>query len=93
MSTKNKIYLSLSVLTLFFALFAILTSNAPNGVLSPSLPFQWIVILVVVSLLLIFNVAEIIINKDDWNKFYWLGVVLNVATILFIIRYFKIELY
>ncbi|WNM18801.1 hypothetical protein [Flavobacterium capsici] len=93
MSTKNKIYLSLSVLTLFFTLFVILASSAPNGILTTSLPFQWIIIFVMVFLLLIFNVAEIIINKDDWNKFYWLGVVLNVATILFVIRYFKIELY
>lgn len=91
MTTKNKIYLSVSLFTLLYTLYAILTSSEPRGVLNDALSFQWILIGVLALLMPIFNVAEIIINKDDWNRYYWIGILFNIATIAFIVRYFGIE--
>ena len=92
MTAKNKIYLSLSIIVFFSTLMVILTSDKSFEIINSSLPLKWIVIYIVTILLLFTNITEIIINRDDWNKYYWIGIIFNILTIIFIIRYFKIEL-
>lgn len=92
MITKKNIYLGLSVLVFVITMFTILTSNQSHGVLDNSITIKWILLLVFTLLLPIFNLAEIIINRDNWSKFYWIGLIFNVLTIFFVMRFFKIEL-
>jgi hypothetical protein len=91
MTIKNILYLSLSIIVFFTTMFIILMSSEPQGILDDSLSMQWILIYLFSLLLPIFNLAEIIINRDDWSKYYWLGLLFNIMTIIFIMRYFKIE--
>lgn len=92
MTVKNKIYLSLSIIVFFSNLMMILTSDKSIGIIDSSLPFKWIVIFVGTIFLLFTNITEIIVNRDDWGKYYWIGLIFNILTVIFIIRYFKIEL-
>lgn len=92
MIAKKNIYLSLSALVFVMTMLTILTSEVSHGVLDNSISVQWIILLVFTFLLPIFNLAEIIINRDDWNKFYWIGLIINMITIIFVMRYFAIEL-
>ena len=89
---KEKIYLGLSVLLLFALFFAIVSGDVVVGVLDSSLPFEWIFLLVFTMILPLLNAAEIIINRDSWNVFYWIGLLLNVIAIIFVMRFFKIEI-
>lgn len=89
---KNKIYLSLSVVLLFATFFAIATGDVAIGVLDNTLSFEWILLLIFCLLLPLANTAEIIINSHSWNVLYWIGLLLNVITIFFVLRFFKIEL-
>ena len=52
----------------------------------------WIPIWIAVVVLPLLNLYEIAINTDDYNKYYWLALLLNVMSIFFILRYFKIDL-
>ncbi|WP_432673048.1 hypothetical protein [Flavobacterium sp. SM2513] len=89
---KEKIYLGLSILLLFAVFFAITSGDVVVGVLDSTLPFQWILLLIVTMLFPLLNAAEIIINRDSWNVLYWIGLLLNVIAIIFVMRFFKIEL-
>lgn len=93
MNNKEKIYLSSSIVVFIVTLYSILSSNIPNGVLDASISIHWIVLLVLTLLLPIFNLAEIIINRDDWSKYYWIGLFFNILTIAFVLRFFKILLF
>lgn len=92
MTTKNKIYLVLSIVVFISTIFSILTSSDSFGILDNSLSIQWIILFVFILVLPIFNLAEIIINRDDWSKFYWIGLIFNVLTIIFVMRFFEIKL-
>ena len=92
MIVKKNIYLGLSALVFVMTMLTILTSEVSHGVLDNSLSVQWIVLLIFTLLLPIFNLAEIILNRDDLNKFYWVGLVINMISIIFVMRYFTIEL-
>lgn len=92
MIAKKNIYLGLSALVFVMTMLTILTSEVSHGVLDNSISIQWIILFIFVFLLPIFNLAEIIINRDDWNKFYWIGLIINMITIIFVMRYFAIEL-
>ncbi len=92
MTTKNKIYLVLSIVVFMSTIFSILTSSVSKGVLDNSLSIQWIILFIFILVLPIFNLAEIIINRDDWNKFYWIGLIINMLTIIFVMRFFDIKL-
>ena len=52
----------------------------------------WIPIWIVVVILPLLNLYEIATNTDDYNKYYWLALAINLISIFFILRYFKIEL-
>lgn len=92
MTTKNKLFLGLSLVTFVATLFSILTSEASHVAFDASLPMYWIILLLFAFLLPIVNLAEIIINRDDWNKYYWIGLLFNIITLFFVMRFFAVEL-
>ena len=52
----------------------------------------WLPIWIAVVILPLLNVYEIAVNTEESNTYYWLSLLINIITILFIIRYFKLEL-
>lgn len=52
----------------------------------------WIPIWIAIVILPLLNIYEIAITIDDISKYYWLGLLLNVITMFFILREFKMEL-
>ena len=92
MTKKNKLFLGVSIATFLAVLISILTSETPNETFDASLPIYWILLLLFAFILPIFNLAEIIINRDDWNKFYWIALILNIITLIFTARYFNIDI-
>ena len=93
MTNKNKIYLFLSVLVLFSTFVAIFQNFETIHFIGFETEIIWIPIWIAVVVLPLLNLYEIAINTDDINKYYWISLVLNVLTILFILRYFKINLF
>jgi hypothetical protein len=93
MTNKNKIYLFLSVLVLFSTFVAIFQNFETIHFIGFETEIIWIPIWIAVVILPLLNLYEITINTDDINKYYWISLVLNVLTILFILRYFKINLF
>ena len=89
---KEKIYLGLSIVLLFAIFFAIASGDVVVGVLDSTLSFEWILLLIFSLLLPILNATEIVINRDSWNVLYWIGLLLNVIAIIFVMRFFKIGL-
>jgi hypothetical protein len=92
MTTKNKIYLFLSVLVLFSTLVAIFQNFETIHFIGFETEIIWIPIWIAVVILPLLNLYEITVNMDDLSKYYWISLVLNVLTILFILRYFEINL-
>jgi hypothetical protein len=93
MTTKNKIYLFLSVLVLLLTFVGIFQNFETIHFIGFETEIIWIPIWIAVVILPLLNLYEIAINTDDINKYYWISLVLNILTILFILRYFKINLY
>lgn len=93
MTDKNKIYLFLSVLVLFSTFVAIFQNFETIHFIGFETEIIWIPIWIAVVVLPLLNLYEIAINTDDINRYYWISLVLNVLTILFILRYFKINLF
>ena len=92
MTTKNKIYLFLSVLVLLLTFVAIFQNFETIHFIGFETEVIWIPIWIAVVILPLLNLYEIVINTDDYNKYYWLALFLNVISIIFVLRNFKIEL-
>ena len=93
MTTKNKIYLFLSVLVLLLTFVGIFQNFETFYFIGFETEIIWIPIWIAIIMLPLLNLYEIAINTDDINKYYWISLVLNILTILFILRYFKINLF
>lgn len=52
----------------------------------------WIPIWIAIVVLPLLNLYEITVNTEESNRFYWLSLLINIITIIFMIRYFKLEL-
>ncbi len=52
----------------------------------------WIPIWIAIVVLPLLNMYEITVNTEESNTYYWLSLLINIITILFIIKYFKLEL-
>ena len=92
MTKKNKIYLFLSVLVLLLTFVAIFQNFETIHFIGFETEIIWIPIWIAVVILPLLNLYEIAINTDDYNKYYWLALILNLIAIFFILKYFKIEL-
>ena len=93
MSTKNKIYLLLSIVVLLMTFVGIFQNFETIHFIGFETKIIWIPIWIVVVILPLLNLYEIATNTDDYNKYYWISLVLNVLTILFVLRYFKMNLF
>lgn len=93
MTTKNKIYFSLSVLVLLLTFVAIFQNFETFYFIGFETEIIWIPIWIAVVILPLLNLYEIAVNTDDFSKYYWISLVLNILTILFILRYFEINLF
>lgn len=92
MTTKNKIYFGLSVLVLLLTFVAIFQNFETITFLGMKTELIWIPIWIAVVILPLLNVYEIAVAVEDFGVYYWLGLLLNIITILFIIRDYKMEL-
>ena len=93
MSTKNKIYLLLSIVVLLMTFVGIFQNFETIHFIGFETEIIWIPIWIAVVILPLLNLYEIATNTDDYNKYYWISLVLNVLTILFVLRYFKMNLF
>lgn len=93
MTTKNKVYFSLSVLVLLLTFVAIFQNFETIHFIGFETEIIWIPIWAAVVILPLLNLYEIAVNTDNFSKYYWFSLVLNVLTILFILRYFEINLF
>lgn len=92
MSTKNKIYLVLSIVVLLMTFVAIFQNFETIHFIGFETEIIWIPIWIAVVVLPLLNLYEIAVNTEGFNKYYWLALVINLITIFFILRYFEIEL-
>ena len=92
MTTKNKIYLALSVVVLLLTFVAILKNFETIELLGIQTEVIWVPIWIAVVILPLLNIYEIAVTIDGFSKYYWLGLLLNVITMFFILREFKMEL-
>ena len=92
MTTKNKIYLFLSILVLLLTFVGIFQNFETVHFIGFETEIIWIPIWIAVVILPLLNLYEIATNTDDYNKYYWLALAINLISIFFILRYFKIEL-
>mgnify|MGYP001354297403 FL=1 len=92
MSTKNKVYLLLSIVVLLMTFVGIFQNFETIHFIGFETKIIWIPIWIAVVILPLLNLYEIAINTDDYNKYYWLALAINLISIFFILRYFKIEL-
>ncbi len=93
MSTKNKIYLLLSIVVLLMTFVGIFQNFETIHFIGFETEIIWIPIWIAVVILPLINLYEIATNTDDYNKYYWLALVFNLISIFFILRYFKMELF
>lgn len=92
MSTKNKIYLLLSIVVLLMTFVAIFQNFETFHFIGFETEVIWIPIWIAIVILPLLNLYEIVINSNDYSKYYWLALVFNLISIFFILKYFNIEL-
>ena len=92
MSTKNKVYILLSIVVLLMTFVGIFQNFETIHFIGFETEIIWIPIWIAVVILPLLNLYEIATNTDDYNKYYWLALAINLISIFFILRYFKIEL-
>ena len=92
MTTKNKIHLGLSVIVLLLTFVAIFQNFETITFLGMQTELIWIPIWIAIVILPLLNIYEIAVTIDAISKYYWLGLLLNVITMFFILREFKMEL-
>ena len=92
MSTKNKVYLLLSIVVLLMTFVGIFQNFETIHFIGFETEIIWIPIWIAVVVLPLLNLYEIVVNTEGYNKYYWLALVINLITIFFILRYFEIAL-
>ena len=92
MKNKDKWYLFLSTIVFLLTLVAIFQNFETINFIGFETEVIWLPIWIAVVILPLLNVYEIAVNTEESNTYYWLSLLINIITILFIIRYFKLEL-
>lgn len=92
MNVKPILYLILSIVILIMTLVAIFQNFETINFIGFETEVIWIPIWIGVVILPLLNLYEIAINTNDYNKHHWLALVINLISIFFILRYFKIDL-
>ena len=92
MTKKNKLYLVLSIIVFILTFVAIFQQFETIHFIGFETKIIWIPIWIAIVVLPLLNLYEIAVNTEESNRFYWLSLLINIITILFMIRYFKLEL-
>ena len=92
MSIKPTIYLLLSVVILLMTFVAIFQNFETINFIGFETEVIWIPIWIGIVILPLLNLYQITINTNDYNKHYWLALIINLISIFFILRYFEIDL-
>ena len=92
MNLKPILYLILSIVILIMTLVAIFQNFETINFIGFETEVIWIPIWIGIVILPLLNLYEITVNTDDYNKHYWLALLLNVISIFFVLRNFNIEL-
>ncbi len=92
MTKKNKWYLVLSIFVFILTFVAIFQNFETIHFIGFETKMIWIPIWIAIVVLPLLNLYEIAVNTEESNRFYWLSLLINIITIIFIIRYFKLEL-
>jgi hypothetical protein len=92
MTKKNKLYLVLSIIVFILTFVAIFQQFETIHFIGFETKIIWIPIWIAIVVLPLLNLYEITVNTEERNGFYWLSLLINIITILFMIRYFKLEL-
>ncbi len=92
MKNKNKWYLSLSIIVFILTFVAIFQNFETIHFIGFETKIIWIPIWIAIVVLPLLNLYEIAVNTAESNRYYWLSLLINIITILFMIRYFKLEL-
>ncbi|MCA1967207.1 MAG: hypothetical protein LDL23_11230 [Flavobacterium sp.] len=92
MNLKPILYLILSAVILIMTLVGIFQNFEIIHFIGFETEVIWIPIWIGIVILPLLNLYEITVNTDDYNKHYWLALLLNVISIFFVLRNFNIEL-
>ena len=92
MNVKPILYLILSAVILIMTLVGIFQNFEIIHFIGFETEVIWIPIWIGIVILPLLNLYEITVNTDDYNKHYWLALLLNVISIFFVLRNFNIEL-
>jgi hypothetical protein len=92
MTKKNKLYLVLSIIVFILTFVAIFQQFETIHFIGFETKIIWIPIWIAIVVLPLLNLYEIAVNTEESNGYYWLSLLINIITILFMIRYFKLEL-
>jgi hypothetical protein len=92
MNLKPTLYLILSAVILIMTLVGIFQNFEIIHFIGFETEVIWIPIWIGIVILPLLNLYEITVNTDDYNKHYWLALLLNVISIFFVLRNFNIEL-
>ena len=92
MNLKPILYLILSAVILIMTLVGIFQNFEIIHFIGFETEVIWIPIWIAVVILPLLNLYEIAVNTHNYNKYYWLALVINLISIFFILRYFEIAL-
>ena len=92
MTSKNKLYLFFSVLSFLMVLLSIVKNFDTVQLIGMEVPIIWIPLSVLLLFLPLLNCIEIIKNNDQPNVYYWLGLIFNVLSMVFVLKYFDIPI-
>jgi hypothetical protein len=92
MTKKNKWYLVLSIIVFMLTFVAIFQNFETIHFIGFETKIIWIPIWIAIIILPLLNLYEIAVNTKESNWYYWLSLIINIVTILFMIRHFKLEL-
>ncbi|WP_396183715.1 hypothetical protein [Flavobacterium sp.] len=92
MIARNKLYLFLSIFSFLFLIIGMFKSFEKVTYLGVIFDIIWIPIFTLTLTLPFLNSLEIIKNNDQLNLYYWIALVFNVISMIFILRYFGLGL-
>ena len=92
MTKKYILYLVLSIIVFILTFVAIFQNFETIHFIGFETKIIWIPIWIAIVVLPLLNLYEIAVNTEESNRNYWLSLLINIITILFMIRYFKLEL-
>jgi hypothetical protein len=93
MKVKQKTYLAVSIFISFLMFLAIFQNFETIHFIGFQTEIICIPIWITIVILPLLNLYEITLNTNDDNKYYWLSLVFNLITIIFIMRYFHFKLF